>query len=170
MDRNEPHRRRYKKHEIPVEAWAEMQRMDQAGCTLGGLTDWLEEHYQMRPGQATMSRFMAKLRASAPVPEPVWVAPNPPPPVPPPPPGLEPATDADELAVVRKFARDQMLYGADWKAQQGGASLLLRVRAEDRATREATRIAASREEAAQPVAQALIMPTFGIKPDLELNN
>ena len=77
------------------------------------MTKWLVDH-GVKVHLNTVARALEKVRAAAPLP-------------PEPAPDLEPATDEDELLTVRRFARKQMNEGEGWKAQQGGAALLLRV-------------------------------------------
>lgn len=73
---------------------------------------WLKQH-GVKVSVPTISRALARIRAAAPA---VVIAV----------PELAPATEEDDLAVVRKAAREDMKEG-EWRKRQGAMGLLLRV-------------------------------------------
>lgn len=89
-----------------------MQALERAGKTLAHIKGWLQEH-GVEVSRMGVSRTLDKIRVAAPL-------------APPPAPQLEPATEEDDLAVVRRAARDDMREG-EWRKRQGAMGLLLRV-------------------------------------------
>jgi hypothetical protein len=133
--------------EIGVKLWPDLQRLEREGKSLQQILDWLLQEHQIKTSKPTLSRLLGEIREAAPI-EPV--------------PPLEPASEEDELKIIRQLARDEMK-GGDWKQRQGGASLLIRLRAEERASKEAERpkpVTAAADDAAPAV---WTPPTFGVK-------
>lgn len=126
---------------IPAELWPHLQRLEGAKKTLAEIGSWLVEQHGIKASAPTISRVLARIRAAAPPPE-----------AKPEPPMLEPATDNDELRLLRAHfwgqARDPNQSARD---QQGAARLLLSIRAEKRAARPLQPGAPVPPPAGQPV-------------------
>jgi len=103
-----------------------MQRQERAGWTLRKIQTWLAAQ-GVKAGLSTVQRTLARIRADAPPPdEEPEAAP------------LEPASDEDELRLLRAhFWRQARDPGESSRDQQGAARLLLSIRAEKRASRPA---------------------------------
>lgn len=122
--------------------------MERAGRTLLQMAAWLKEQ-GIEVSEATVSRTMERIRAAAPPLPRIG------------PPDLEPANDDDELNVIRVLAREEMR-GDTWKQRQGGGALLIRLRAEERATR-AEKNQKPPEKDGDESGNTWEPPTFGIK-------
>jgi len=122
MEQNGKHRGR--PSPIKREHWPEMQRQERAGWTLRKIQTWLAAQ-GVKAGLSTVQRTLARIRADAPPPdEEPEAAP------------LEPASDEDELRLLRAhFWRQARDPGESSRDQQGAARLLLSIRAEKRASR-----------------------------------
>lgn len=114
-------RQRGPKPRIDPKHWAEMQAMDRQGKTLSDIMAWLETQ-GIKVSMPTASRAMERIRAAAP-----------PAPLPPP---LGPATDEEELKVMRAQFRDEMRMEESARDRQGAARLVLAVMAEQRMRNE----------------------------------
>jgi len=112
--------RRGRPCEIEPELWPELQRLERSGMTQKQLMAWLFESNGIVVSKPTMSRVMARIRQAAPSLPDI------------PPPDLAPANDEDERKILRKLARDMMDGKVeDWKQAAAGATLLMRIRAEE---------------------------------------
>lgn len=113
--------RRGQRQAIDGKLWPEMQARHRAGATLAALRSWLQDEHGLRVGLMTVSRTLDRIRVAAP------------PAAPEPPIELEPATDADELALLRKKMREESRNGPEWKQRHSAARLLLAVMEAQRA-------------------------------------
>lgn len=105
--------------------WPELQRLERAGKSIAELQAWLLEQ-GCEVGKSAVHRCLDRIRTSA----------SQPPPVKPELPALEPASDEDELKLLRShFWRQAVGAGIAPKDQQGAARLLLSIRAEKRAAK-----------------------------------
>jgi hypothetical protein len=118
---------------IKAEYWPDLQRMERAGKTLADMVAWLADR-GVQVGKSSVHRCLQRIRVAAaepPADAPPLLPPEPPPALP----AIEPATDDDELALLRKEARHEALYGTEWKQRHSAARLLLSIRAERRASK-----------------------------------
>lgn len=132
--------------EIGSHLWPELQRLEREKKTQPQIVEWLAQEHGIKVSVPTLSRVMAAIRAAAPVLAETL-------------PELEPATEEDERKILRKLARDMMDGKVDeWKQAAAGATLLLRVRAEEQkpAPGAGTTTGAPPPETWTP-------PTFGVK-------
>lgn len=137
--------------EIPKRLWPDLQRLEREGKKQIELVAWLESECGAKVSVPTLSRLMAQIRSLAPPVEPD------------PTPALEPQTDEDELRTIRHLAREEMAADREPKVRIAAAGLLIRLRAERRATKAADRPAG--QVGGDPAdASAWTGPTFGVKP------
>lgn len=130
---------------IPHALWPELQRQDRERKTLPVIVEWLAREHGIRVSAATVSRTLTKIRAAAPPPAPVVLAPADPDPSA----RLDPATEEEELKTIRAEIRKD-LRSVEWKARHSAARLLLEVLAEHRARREEAQQPAFPPAASQP--------------------
>ena len=127
--------------------WPELQRLEREGKKLREILEWLQQEHGIKVSKPTLCRVMGEIRAAAPIP--VETLPK-----------LQPATEEDERKILRKLARDMMDGKVDdWKQAAAGATLLLRVRAEEQ--KPAPGAGAVNATGAPP--ETWTPPTFGVK-------
>lgn len=99
---------------VPRALWAELQALERAGRTQQELVAWLAER-GVELSRPALSRTLARIREAAGEP-------------PPDDPELEPASDEDELRLMRrKFRADYRNKALSARDQQGAARLLLQI-------------------------------------------
>jgi hypothetical protein len=74
--------------EIGVKLWPDLQRLEREGKSLQQILDWLLQEHQIKTSKPTLSRLLGEIREAAPI-EPV--------------PPLEPASEEDELKIIRQL-------------------------------------------------------------------
>lgn len=124
--------------------------------TLPAIVEWLAQEHGIKVSAATVSRTLAKIRAAAPPPAPVVLAPAAPEPAL----NLAPATEEDELVALRSELRKD-LNTADWRQRHSAAAMLLKLLQESRSRRAST--TPPEEPTPQPSTGAVpFLPSFGL--------
>lgn len=134
--------------------WPEIQRLAREGKTVREITAWLIAQ-GVQTSKSSVARALERIRETL-----TEDLRPPPPPVP----ELQPLDDEDELALMRRLARHEMVHGTDWKQRHSALRALIAVRVEKRASKDPDPAgdqpgasAATSSPATSPVVRA---PTF----------